>query len=483
MGFSAFRYDFVVRDGRYPCKGESQGCEYKHRMPFLSSLAAQHSGGASVAFRYVADAPTTTTQRLKSMTAGSLPSFFDVSNAFSAPQMDEDTIIDQLKRQGKVLTFMGDATWKDLFPTQFNPSRAFPCYNIMDLDTVDDGVNAHLNPTLRNHTEWDVLVAHYLGVDHAGHAYGVQSDKMASKLRQIDENIKDAVKIMVDASGPGEPYENALLVIAGDHGQTLTGDHGGGSPEEVDSAFIAVDISSFGEVKETGAETGLVLDPCRTNCTCGPDENQCVGDLSQIDAVPTLSMMLQIPIPFGNVGKMSEELWSLSSRRCKHNGDDQNQLLAALQANARQVVRYLDEYAKKPGSRFPSSDLQKLHGLMDMANRDNTREGYLRFLSEAEATARAVWTQFHGGWMLAGACLFALVVAFQYTILLRLIKRTCLGTCYEAGISLVPWLLHCAHACGIFSFFYLLKEGTLGLIYVVHFFFTIFICLSDCAIF
>lgn len=34
-------------------------------------------------------------------------------------------------------------------------------------------------------------------------------------------------------SGPGGLHENTLLVVMGDHGQTLNGDHGGGSAEEV----------------------------------------------------------------------------------------------------------------------------------------------------------------------------------------------------------------------------------------------------------
>ena len=34
-------------------------------------------------------------------------------------------------------------------------------------------------------------------------------------------------------SGPGGSHENTLLVVMGDHAQTLNGDHGGGSAEEV----------------------------------------------------------------------------------------------------------------------------------------------------------------------------------------------------------------------------------------------------------
>jgi phosphatidylinositol glycan class O len=66
------------------------------------------------------------------MTSGSLPIFFDISNAFSASAMDEDNLIDQFVSAGKRLVFMGDSTWSGLYPTQFNVSHPFPCYNIMD---------------------------------------------------------------------------------------------------------------------------------------------------------------------------------------------------------------------------------------------------------------------------------------------------------------------------------------------------------------
>lgn len=45
--------------------------------------------------------------------------------------------------------------------------------------------------------------------------------------------LQKVVDILVNQSGPGDLHENTLLLVMGDHGQTLNGDHGGGSPEEV----------------------------------------------------------------------------------------------------------------------------------------------------------------------------------------------------------------------------------------------------------
>lgn len=49
--------------------------------------------------------------------------------------------------------------------------------------------------------------------------------------------------MLENQSGPGGLHENTLLVVMGDHGQTLNGDHGGGSAEEVCvTNMVSVDI-------------------------------------------------------------------------------------------------------------------------------------------------------------------------------------------------------------------------------------------------
>lgn len=50
---------------------------------------------------------------------------------------------------------------------------------------------------------------------------------------------------MVALAGPGGVHESTLLLVFGDHGQTMGGDHGGGSPEEVESALLAVHVGAL----------------------------------------------------------------------------------------------------------------------------------------------------------------------------------------------------------------------------------------------
>ena len=54
---------------------------------------------------------------------------------------------------------------------------------------------------------------------------------MYEKLRQMNTVIESILQYMVkEAAGA---YEDALLIVMGDHGQTLYGDHGGGTAPEV----------------------------------------------------------------------------------------------------------------------------------------------------------------------------------------------------------------------------------------------------------
>ena len=415
------------------------------------------------------------------MVAGSLPTFFDVSNAFTARPMEEDTLIHQAAAAGLSLTFMGDATWHNLFPTQFNTSLPFPCFNVKDLDTVDDGIWKHLIPSLSTATvdhpasRWDIFVAHYLGVDHAGHAHGVGSPQMGDKLRQMD----DHVKAIVDALVSGADADDTLLLIAGDHGQTLGGDHGGGSPEEVDSVLVAIDIGKLKRSKENNDEniddSGALLSlqaACRQNCTCGDDANQCADDLPQINAVPTLASMLNLPVPFGNLGQLSPDLWSLAADRCSSsssNSDDDpttvyaSSLARATRANAVQVHRYLNTYAAHPTSRFPASDLHRLNLLFNITLRTNDAwEGHVEYLKQAVHVAQNVWTQFHELSMMAGLGLFLGVVLWQLHCTLTCMPDSSNGST-QFPVSIITRAVPLAgiliHSLGIFSFFYLLSEG------------------------
>ena len=149
--------------------------------------------------------------------------------------------------------------------------------------------------------------------------------------------------------------------------------------------------------------------------------------------------MLNLPTPFGNMGKFSSELWSLAANRCSssnRDGDGDNKggansklssslentdaaLLQAAALNAEQVHRYLNTYASHTAARFPAGDLKKLNIQYDalplaspLSASSTTTQGaidaYLQFLNDVQVIAQHVWTQFNDVSMILGLLVFAL---------------------------------------------------------------------------
>ena len=54
--------------------------------------------------------------------------------------------------------------------------------------------------------------------------------------------VVKVVEALVAIAGPGGLHENTLLVVLGDHGMTSEGEHGGGLPEETDTALLALSL-------------------------------------------------------------------------------------------------------------------------------------------------------------------------------------------------------------------------------------------------
>jgi phosphatidylinositol glycan class O len=77
-----------------------------------------------------------------------------------------------------------------------------------DLHSVDNGIVDILYDQIRA-KDWDVIVAHFLGVDHAGHRYGPNHVEMKKKLVQVDGWINK----MLD-----EVDDDTIVYIIGDHG-------------------------------------------------------------------------------------------------------------------------------------------------------------------------------------------------------------------------------------------------------------------------
>ncbi|KAJ5717645.1 hypothetical protein N7488_003291 [Penicillium malachiteum] len=320
----ALRYDFTVP---FVPQDETEYAHHFHdNIPVLYETAVKSPANAFL-LPFIADPPTTTLQRLKGLTTGTLPTFIDAGSNFAGTAIDEDNLVAQLHSAGKALVQLGDDTWQSLFPGYFdeNLTHPFDSFNVWDLHTVDNGVNEHLFPLLQseNRNKWDVIFGHYLGVDHAGHRYGPDHAAMAGKLQEMDRVIRDIIAALDDKT---------LLVVMGDHGMDTKGDHGGESDDEVQAALWM--YSKRGIFGRTSKETLL------------PPKHARERPVPQIDLVPTLSLLLGMPIPFNNLGSPIEEAFAGPK------GNDWANLATVNQLTAAQIKRYQHEYATARGAGY-----------------------------------------------------------------------------------------------------------------------------------
>ena len=180
----ALRHDFAL----YNATLDPSPPVYRNKLPFVRDLLRDHPQNARL-FRFVADPPTTTMQRLKALTTGSLPTFIDIGSNFNSHQITEDSLPFQVQASGLNLTFMGDDTWLGLYQDSLTRAFPYPSLNVKDLHTVDEGVIRHMVPELvRGDAQF--VVGHFLGVDHVGHTYGSTHWTMGEKLAQMNNVLE-----------------------------------------------------------------------------------------------------------------------------------------------------------------------------------------------------------------------------------------------------------------------------------------------------
>jgi GPI ethanolamine phosphate transferase 3 subunit O len=129
----ALKYEFGVYDNNLV-----NPLPYQNKLPIINELLKRYPERTRF-LKFISDPPTTTLQRLKGMTTGSLPTFIDMGSNFATPEINEDNVIDQIVTSNLTGVFMGDSTWIELFPKRFKRKYSYPSFNIHDLDAVDNG--------------------------------------------------------------------------------------------------------------------------------------------------------------------------------------------------------------------------------------------------------------------------------------------------------------------------------------------------------
>ncbi|CAF2725058.1 unnamed protein product [Rotaria sp. Silwood2] len=380
----ALRYDFIKPNNA------SINNNYLNQMSFVQELL-ETKPKQSVLFRLIADPPTTTLQRLKALTTGTLPTFIDMSYNFIGYEIEEDNILNQLIKTPyqRNISLLGDDTWLALYPNiKFKDLYVYPSFDVHDLDTVDNGILKHLWTVIENttrHEQLSFIIAHFLGVDHCGHRYGPLHIEMKRKLNQMDDVIRN-ISLSFNKSN-----SSSLLMVIGDHGMTQQGDHGGDELNEIETAmFIYTNKPNYFSLSQQNEKS-----------------------VSQIDLVPTLSWFLHTLIPFSSLGMMIIDIIPVEQR------------YVAMKLNFEQIEIYL----KQISLTLPLSDkLQELRANLRTIFISFDRERNLtmienlfnEFKFELQTHFRLQWSTFNVFRIIVGLVLMLLSCLIFILIYLKL---------------------------------------------------------------
>uniref|UniRef100_A0AAY4E8D9 GPI ethanolamine phosphate transferase 2 C-terminal domain-containing protein n=1 Tax=Denticeps clupeoides TaxID=299321 RepID=A0AAY4E8D9_9TELE len=255
-------------------------------MPYTRHLVER---GSSHSFVARAKPPTVTMPRIKALTTGSIPGFIDVVMNLNSPVLLEDNLIWQAKAAGKKIIFYGDDTWVRLFPKHFMEHDGTTSFFVTDYTEVDNNVTRHLDSTLKR-DDWDVLILHYLGLDHIGHISGPHSSLVGPKLVEMDDVLKKIHTSLISRESEGTLPN--LLVLCADHGMSETGSHGGSSEPEINTPIVFI---SPAFKRKVAMETPPVVE--------------------QVDLAPTLALALGLPISQNSVGCVIPAVFEETSLR------------------------------------------------------------------------------------------------------------------------------------------------------------------------
>ncbi|CEP06825.1 hypothetical protein [Parasitella parasitica] len=334
----ALRFDFAVN--------ATSTAHYLNQFPIMQQITTTRPD-SSLLFQFRADPPTTTMQRIKGLMTGSLPTFIDAGSNFASSAVAEDHLLRHI--QNKTMYFLGDDTWVSLFPESFVSERTFDSdsFKMLDLDSVDNAILSRLWDVVDG-DDWEVTIAHFLGVDHCGHTFGPADPNMERKLNQMNSVVERLISDYVD--------QDTLLVVMGDHGMSVEGDHGGESIEELISTLFMYSRRQLtltsdyyqalyrrihhARALKLGYDIPVISQRLGYDAAAYPI-------VAQIHLAPTLAYLLGTPIPFGSLGAIIPDVILPEHPDASQKMRNVLHMAQEFRANALQVKNYLDQYSRQ----------------------------------------------------------------------------------------------------------------------------------------
>jgi hypothetical protein len=267
------------------------------RMPHVVEAARRGASGVAIATSL-----TMTVPGIRAIGTGTASDYLDLFENWGTPVTDKPNLLANLKKAGMSTGIIGDRAWQSVFR---------PWLDMIQTETGLSGFDYYIHSTekpdrihferarkaILNGTAPRFLVVHFVGLDHAGHSFGPQSDRYVVTARSIDERIDGLIR-SVDA--------DTTVVITSDHAITNRGGHGGSDAESRQTPVVMLG-------RPIRQVSGLAVD--------------------QVDLTPTLAALLGVPIPAQSTGRIIHEALNVSSEERERllalNRDELTHLLQA----------------------------------------------------------------------------------------------------------------------------------------------------------
>ena len=250
--------------------------EYEHCLQSIRN-------NSGLTFNVKTFTPTVTSPRLKTLTSGTVPEFSDVFFNMDSSLIQGDTLVHQWNKSSMAIAFYGDDTWLKLFPSEvFLRHKEVSSFYAVDFTDVDNAVTDPLFNVELHKDDWNILILHYLGLDHIGHSRGPDPKLVCDKLNEMDNIFFRIYEDFVSKS------PNNMLVVMGDHGMSNEGSHGGATEEELYTPLLLVSNLIKNERK--------------------PKSKWDLPDITQVDIATSVALATGVSIPEGSLGVIPKEL-------------------------------------------------------------------------------------------------------------------------------------------------------------------------------
>jgi Type I phosphodiesterase / nucleotide pyrophosphatase len=293
------------------------------RMPHVVAMASRGASGVALATPLTMSIPG-----IRAIGCGTTSDYLDLFENWGAPVTDKPNLLANLKGADISTGIIGDDGWESVYRPWLDVIQTrtglggFEYY----IHAMEKPDRIHLDrarSALQKGIAPRFLVVHFVGLDHAGHAFGPQSDRYAVAARAMDEKIDGLIR-SVDT--------DTTVLITSDHAMTNRGGHGGSDAEARQSPIV---MSGRG-IRQI---SGLAVD--------------------QVDLASTMAVLFGVPIPAQSIGRIIHEALDISDQQREELlVQNQDQLLHLLKATyPSHWERRLDDARKRARlSGFSQSD-------------------------------------------------------------------------------------------------------------------------------